>query len=110
MSTLHISLCCAASASACARTTETLPLEVVFEGITFRKKFGITTFREKLTCCRDSKNTEGPFAVAVKRRTMIVSHASRIMSAACDLFLAKQRPISCTVSGHPVLVVPQLVK
>jgi hypothetical protein len=37
----------------------------------------------------------GLFAAAVKRKTTIVSHASRKMSAACTLFLAKQRTISC---------------
>ena len=38
------------------------------------------TFREKLPCCRDYKNTKDPFAVTAKHRTTIVGHASQIMS------------------------------
>jgi hypothetical protein len=113
MSTLrmcHFIMLCNFSLARCVHTIEMFQLESCVWGNHIYKEVWNTTFEEKLTCCRDSKNTEGPFAVAVKRRTTIVSHASRIMSAVCALFLAEQKIIiSCTVSGPPVLVVSQLI-
>ena len=54
---------------------------------------------EHLSCERETANTEDPYAVAVKRRSTVVGHVPRKMSAACALFLERGGTISCTVSG-----------
>ena len=40
-----------------------------------------------------------PYAVAVMRRSAVVGHVPRRISAACALFLARDGTITCTVTG-----------
>ena len=57
------------------------------------------TVGEHLSCEREMANTEDPYAVAVMRRSTVVGHVPRRMSAACALFLEREGTISCTVTG-----------
>ena len=45
------------------------------------------TTGEELNCMQERVNTEDPYAVAVIRRSAVVGHVPRKMSAACALFL-----------------------
>ena len=58
----------------------------MFEAIIFIKMFGPHPF-EKYTC--ELENTKDRYAVAVVRRSTVVSHIPRKIAAASALFLAR---------------------
>ena len=51
------------------------------------------TTGEELNCVQERTNTEDPYAVAVIRRSAVVGHVPRKMSAACALFLRRRGTI-----------------
>ena len=51
------------------------------------------TTGEELNCVRERTNTEDSYAVAMIRRSAVVGHAPRNMSAACALFLRRRGTI-----------------
>jgi len=56
-----------------------------------------------LACQREEGNRADPYAVAVVkesgRRTMVVRHVPRRISAACCLFLQRSGVINCEITG-----------
>lgn len=64
------------------------------------KDIWAATVGEVLTCSRELHNLRDPFAVAVKKGSIIVGHVPRTISAACSMFLRRNGTISCQVTGN----------
>lgn len=54
---------------------------------------------EVLQCERQTSNRFDPFAVEVKKNSVVVGHVPRRFSAICSLFLRRGGSITCTVNG-----------
>ena len=66
---------------------ETLKVDSCIQGYHVFKSIWNPTTGEELNCVRERTNTEDPYAVAVIRRSAVVGHVPRKMSAVCTLFL-----------------------
>jgi len=78
---------------------ETFRFESCVRGHHIHKNIWNPSLGEELTCSREVENTQDPFAVAVKRRTTIVGHVPRRISAACALFIERKGTITCKITG-----------
>ena len=58
-----------------------------------------SSYLQELDCICEPTNTEDPYAVAVVRRSTIVDHVPRKISAACLLFLRRKGTIRCRVTA-----------
>ena len=52
---------------------------------------------EELDCGCEPTNTKDPYAVAVLRRSNVVGHIPRKISATCSLFLRRKGTIPCRI-------------
>jgi len=61
---------------------------------------------EELTCTHEIENTKDPFAVVLVRRSTVVRHVPRKISATCALFLARKELFNVkSLVRHPFLYV-----
>ena len=56
------------------------------------------TTGERLPCQAEDSNDTDPYAVAIKKRTNIIRHVPRKISAACSRFIERGGTITCTVT------------
>ena len=72
-------------------------------GFATSQRFEVTTFlrilTEILSCIRETTNRFDPFAVAVKKDSIVVGHVPRKIPAICSLFLRRRGIISCQIVG-----------
>ena len=51
------------------------------------KDFWTPVINEELVCAQESGNSHDPYAVAIKKGSLVVGHVPRKISAVCSLFL-----------------------
>ena len=51
------------------------------------KDFWTPLINEVFVCAQENENSQDPYAVAVKKGSLVVGHVSRKISAVCSLFL-----------------------
>ena len=78
---------------------ETCEIETCVRGHHVYKSIWSPTTGEELDCRREPSNAEDPYAVAVVRRSTVVGHVPRKISAACSLFLRREGTIRCRITA-----------
>ena len=66
---------------------ETFEVDSCIQGYHVFESIWNPTTGEELNCMQERANTKDPYVVAVIRRSVVVGHVPRKISAACALFL-----------------------
>ena len=76
---------------------ETHVCDSCIRGHHISKDFWTPVINEELVCAQESGNSHDPYAVAIKKGSVVVGHVPRKISAICSLFL-RVKTITATVT------------